>query len=358
MLSPKAISTAKRVLRTVVGLEPPPDKRIGALRRFAVSITLITVIGHFWLGFELSWAQITVLLSTSYGLELIMEVISAWATRKTPRFRGGVVKFVNFLLPAHISGLSIGLLIYPGDQLWPCVLVSTIAICSKQVFQAPVNGAMRHFMNPSNLAVAFLLTFYTWVGPAPMYQFTEYATGAFKWIIPGIMLGFGTLLNVRLTGRGPLVAAWLGGFLLQDVIRHVLVPSENTLLTPVAMMTGTAFVLFTNYMITDPGSTPSRPRNQMVFGFTAAMVYGALVLSHIVYGLFYCVVITCAIRGAVLWYAAWRKSSSRRPEPQESPSTVLVPAIADGEPALVMRNRKGEFVSGAAHAEEASYAIR
>jgi Na+-transporting NADH:ubiquinone oxidoreductase subunit NqrB len=241
------------------------------------------------------------------------------------------VKFVNFLLPAHISGLSIGLLIYPGDQLWPCVLVSTIAICSKQILQVPVNGTMRHFMNPSNLAVAFLLTFYTWVGPAPMYQFTEYAGGPFKWVIPGILLVFGTLINVRLTGRGPLVAAWLAGFLLQDAIRHVLVPSENALLTPVAMMTGTAFVLFTNFMITDPGSTPSRPRSQLVFGFTAAMVYGALVLSHIVYGLFYCVVITCAIRGAVLWYAAWRKSSSQRPALRQSPSTALVPAIVDGE---------------------------
>ena len=35
----------------------PADPRVSALRRFAVSITALTIIGQFWLGFEQSWAQ-------------------------------------------------------------------------------------------------------------------------------------------------------------------------------------------------------------------------------------------------------------------------------------------------------------
>lgn len=329
MPSRKIMAGVKRAARTLAGLEPPPDKRIGALRRFAVSISIFTIIGHLWLGFEVSWEQVAVLLITSYGLELIMEAISALAAGKSPRFWGGAVPFVNFMLPAHISALSIGMLIFPGDRLWPFVLAATIAICSKHILTAPVRGVRRHFMNPSNLGVAAVLTLYPWVGPAPAYQFTEYAGGPVKWIVPGVMFGFGTLLNVRLTGRGPLIAGWVIGFALQGFGRHFLVPAENGLLTPVGMMTGAAFILFTNYMITDPGSTPSRPRNQMVFGFTSAMAYGSLVLFHIVYGLFYCIVITCALRGALLWYLSWRASwTSRRAGQRDVVATAPVPVVA------------------------------
>jgi hypothetical protein len=53
-------------------------------------------------------------------------------------------------------------------------------------------------------------------------------------------------------------------------------------------------------MITDPGTTPSRPRNQVVFGATAAAVYGLLVQMHIAFGLFFALVITCILRAALL----------------------------------------------------------
>jgi hypothetical protein len=55
-------------------------------------------------------------------------------------------------------------------------------------------------------------------------------------------------------------------------------------------MSGVAFVLFTNYMITDPGTTPMNP------------------------------VIVCACRGLGLWAAyLWKQGGERRP------SAVAVP---------------------------------
>src|SRR6266487_4190492 len=70
-----------------------------------------------------------------------------------------------------------------------------------------------------------------------------------------------------------------------------------------AVMTGVAFVLFTNYMISDPGTTPSKPRYQFMFGGTVAMTYGVLMVFNVVYTLFFATAITCGIRGAGWWGA-------------------------------------------------------
>jgi hypothetical protein len=66
-------------------------------------------------------------------------------------------------------------------------------------------------------------------------------------------------------------------------------------------MTGVAFVLYTNYMVTDPGTTPSKPGSQFAFGAGVAITYGALTAAHVAYGLFFATALVCLIRGAFLW---------------------------------------------------------
>jgi hypothetical protein len=92
-------------------------------------------------------------------------------------------------------------------------------------------------------------------------------------------------------------------------------------------MTGVAFVLYTNYMITDPGTTPSRPRNQVFFGLGVAASYGLLVELHIVFGMFFALVITCAVRGAVLVVLRWLRAGQPAPAAVRT-SVPVSPAIA------------------------------
>ena len=66
-------------------------------------------------------------------------------------------------------------------------------------------------------------------------------------------------------------------------------------------MTGVAFVLFTFYMVPDPGTTPTRPRDQVWFGAAVALTYGLLQALHVVYGLFFALAIVCCVRGGLLW---------------------------------------------------------
>jgi Na+-translocating ferredoxin:NAD+ oxidoreductase RnfD subunit len=66
------------------------------------------------------------------------------------------------------------------------------------------------------------------------------------------------------------------------------------------VMTGMTFVLYTFYMITDPGTTPVGIRSQIAFGLSVGLLYGVLVVSHVVFGMFFALTIVCLCRGMFL----------------------------------------------------------
>jgi enediyne biosynthesis protein E5 len=305
------------------GQKPPKDVRIAALRRFAISITAFNVLGYLWLGFEQPWLWPVMAVGTAYVTEFLVESVSARADRRTPGYRGrGLKGLADFLMPAHITGLAVNMLLYANEQAWLVVFAVAVAVGQKAILRAPVNGKMRHFMNPSNFGIVTALLLFRWVSIAPPYEFTENVGSATRWIIPAAILVSGTLLNAQLTKKlpliGGLVLAWAG----QAVLRSYLF---GTAWRPaVLMMTGTAFVLFVNYMVTDPGTTPVRRRDQVVFGMGVAAAYGVLMAFHIVYGLFFALVIVCAVRGAYHWGKALRRTVWRLDRAAVVPAQVPV----------------------------------
>jgi len=291
--------------------------RLGGLHRFAFAITLLNVLGHFWLGFETSWAHPLAALATGYSLELLLEWVDARSNARPLRFLGGgVMGFVNFFLSAHISALAVSMLLYPNQRLLPVVFATAVAIGGKAIFRITVDGRSRHFMNPSNLGIATTLILFPWVGIAPPYQFTESLLGVGNWILPAIIICSGTLINVKYTSRLVLLSAWLGGFVVQALLRHLLL--GNALLPSLSPMTGLAFLLFTFYMVTDPPTTPSSKKGQLAFGLSVAGTYGLLMAFHIVFGLFFSLVIVCGVRGTWIWLHTLQ--SQRQPSAQ--PATV------------------------------------
>src|SRR5438132_732510 len=121
-------------------------RRIGGLRRFAAAITVFNILGHTTFGFEQSWDQPLVSLATTYTCELFCEWIEARREGRRPRFLGGWHAFVDFLLPAHITGLAVAMLLYSSDRLLPIVLASAIAMASKNTLRLDVGGRPRHFL--------------------------------------------------------------------------------------------------------------------------------------------------------------------------------------------------------------------
>jgi len=272
---------------------------IPALRRFASAITVLNIAGHFFLGFEQSWAYPLVAIATTYTLEFLFEFCFCYLNKKKTKYSGGFVNMVDFLLPAHITGMATSMLLFANASLYPIVFASAVAICSKVIFRLNAGGRSRHFLNPSNTGIAVTLILFPWVGISPPYMFTENLYGIGDWILPGILVMAGTLLNRVFTGRITLIIAWVFGFFLQAFIRSLFF--DISFVAGLLPFTGVAFLLFTFYMISDPATTPQSKKGQIIFALSTAFFYGVLMMFHVVFGLFFALLITCSLRGLFIY---------------------------------------------------------
>lgn len=294
--------------------------RLAGLRRFAIAITLLNILGHTVFGFEQSWLYPFVSVGTAYTVELLLELIEASTHQRQPKFWGSFPKLVDFLLPAHITALAIAMLLYANERVYPIAFAAAVAIASKSLFQVSLQGKNRHFLNPSNFGITVTLLLFPWVGIAPPYQFTENLYGLADWLLPGLIVCTGTFLNARFTNRIPLLLAWVGGFALQAMIRSYWF--DTPVIAALLPMTGVAFVLFTFYMVTDPGTTPLATWSQLLFGGSVAILYGVLMVNHIVFGFFFALTFVCICRG--FWLGITNQLSVSEPK-----NTVFLPQTAN-----------------------------
>lgn len=287
-----------------------PKLRLFALWYFTCLMVVWNVLGHTVLGFEQSWATPVAAVLAAIAISMFLDWVDARAQNREVRFAGSRSDFLNFLPACLIPGFATAMLLYPNRRLWPVIFAVVLAIGSKVIFRAPVgNGRTQHIFNPSNFGVAATLILFPDVSFAPPYHFTENITGLWDWILPLIVLLTGVIIHGLFTGRLPLVAAWIGGFILQGIVRAELFGSP--FFVPLMPMTSAAFIIFTLYMIPDPATTPLEPKRQVLFGFSVAMAYAILQILHLVFGLFFALLVVCAIRGLALHVRDLR----RRPHP-------------------------------------------
>lgn len=271
------------------------SSRLGGLRRFAIAISVFNILGHTYFGFEQAYIAPFVGIGTAYIVEFLLEFISSRMNNRTPFYAGGFRNVIDFLLSAHITGLAVSMLTYANDRLWPVVFGTIVAVCSKAMFRIQVGKGSRHFLNPSNFGITVTLLCFPWVGISPPYHFTENLYGMGDWALPAFIIVSGSFLNTKFTHRIPLIVSWLVGFAGQAFIRHLIF--DSSFFAALLPMTGVAFILYTFYMVTDPATTPSSVKGQIVFGAGTAAVYGLLMVTHIVFGLFFALTIVCVLRG-------------------------------------------------------------
>jgi hypothetical protein len=309
------------------------DPRVLALRNFAISITIFNIAGYLYLGFEQPWLWPVLALATGYGLELLLETVAARTEGRSPRYlAGGFRGLAEYLYPAHITSLAVNMLLYVNDRLPMMLFAVMVAISGKWLLQTPIRGRLRHFMNPSNLGITVVLLLVPWASIAPPYHFNEHLYDAGDWLLPLLIIAAGTMLNAMLTKRMWLIGGWVAGFILQAVLRGVLF--DVAIPSALAVMSSVAFVLFTNYMIPDPGTTPLRPLSQLAFGGGTAALYGLFTGLHVAYGLFFALATVCLTRGVFLWSLEISQRARRReaglPPAAGSGPAPAVPATGDG----------------------------
>lgn len=305
------------------------EKRLGGLSRFAFAITVLNIVGHAFLGFEQSWLTPFVALAATYGTELTGETIEALVNGRPARYRGSPVNFIKFLLPAHISGLAVGMLLYAAENVAAVAFAGSVAMASKYIFRVTMGvdrsgrPVVRHVLNPSNFGITVTLLLFPTVGIAPPYQFTENTWGVVDWLLPFLIICTGSYLNIKATGRIPLIVAWVLAFAAQAIVRAAIhdMPVEGELLP----MTGFAFVLFTFYMITDPATSPASATSQVGFAIAVAAGYALLMELHIVFGLFYALTIVTTARGAWISLSGIRHGAAG-PSLAAGPTVAMTPA--------------------------------
>lgn len=325
---PAVPASPNGVVAPPAGIPPRVDKRdprYMALRNFALSMSIFNILGYTVLGFEQPWLWPILAVVVGYTAEIVIERVSATAYKRPPAYSGhGMWGMYTFLLPTHITALAANMLLYANDTFWPIAFAVLVAIGQKAVLQAPIAGRMRHYMNPSNFGITITLLAFGWVNVAPPYHFTENVTDVISILVPLVILTAGTVLNSMLTKKVPLILGWVGGFIIQALVRHWI--WDVSLWGALVPVTGVAFILFTNYMVTDPGTTPSAPRWQFMFGASVATVYGILMTFNIVYTMFFAVTIVCAVRG-LYWWGRWLTNRRREHglQPVAPPAAVELP---------------------------------
>jgi len=311
------------------------DPRNG-LRMSATMATVFTLFGHTVFGFEQPWAQLFVALGTGYAVAILFEWVDARVNGDVPGYAGGGFrKLVDFLLSAHMTAITLSFLLYFNQRLWIMALAVALAIGSKYVLRvrAP-NGRLQHFMNPSNFAIAVVLAAYQWTGVLP-WGFTVELSGVTDWIVPLIIVMLGMRLNLLFTGRLPTIAAWLATFIALAFCRAWF--KGTGVAAELIVLTGIPMVLFTFYMITDPQTSPSRLRSQILFGGAIAAAYSVLLMLHVNYTMFYSVTVVCAVRG--LWlYAMSLRAPSLAPSLRLEEELRLAPATTVRNPGALGRS--------------------
>lgn len=273
--------------------------RTFSLYYFSSLLLLWTLLGHTVLGFEQSWLQPFLAVFLACGTQVLLEWLDARATNRQPRYASGFGSSIVMLLPALITGLAIGMLLFAGGQIMPIVFASVLSIASKVIFRAPIGNSTQHIFNPSNFGITATLLLFPWVAVAPPYHFTGHVTGFWNWFIPSLILLTGIFLHARSTYRLPLILSWIIGFICQGMLRHFLY--GVTWFVQLLPMTSAGFIVFTLYMIPDPATTPIKTRWQILFGFSVAATYGLLVALHVPYGLFLALTAISTVRGIGLY---------------------------------------------------------
>jgi Na+-translocating ferredoxin:NAD+ oxidoreductase RnfD subunit len=174
-------------------------------------------------------------------------------------------------------------------------------------------------MNPSNFGIVVVLALYQWTGALP-WGFSINLHRSLDWIVPLGIVALGMRLNLLFTGRIPTIGAWLVTFVTLGALRAWL--QDSAVVAELVVLTGIPMVIFTFYMITDPQTSPSRVRNQLLFGGGIAFAYSLLLMMHIQYTMFYSVTVACVTRGLWLYAASLRAPSAR---PADVP--VAVPGL-------------------------------
>ncbi|HLK57190.1 MAG TPA: RnfABCDGE type electron transport complex subunit D [Chthonomonadaceae bacterium] len=239
----------------------PQSKKFTFDQRYIppIFITLILVVGQITFGVLESIPYTLAAIAASILMEMALGML--------------FYKKIPHLASAYISGISVGILIR-SPFWWPYILCSAIAITSKYLIR--VRG--RHIWNPSNLAIAVMLVIaYDSVAPLNIQWGNSHWAMLAIWVL-------GSIIIYRLK-RFHICATYVISFIAYALLRSLIIPHgagetfSTLFLREVAPITGPMYQLFIFFMITDPKTTVTTKKGQILVAFLIATMENILRLT-------------------------------------------------------------------------------
>ncbi|HUG41324.1 MAG TPA: hypothetical protein VMM12_12620, partial [Longimicrobiales bacterium] len=222
-------------------------------------ITLILVGAHWSYGVLRSYEAILLAIGCALATELVLGRV--------------LLGRLPFLASAYISGISIGILVH-SPMLWPYALGAVLSIMSKYVLR--VRG--RHLWNPSNFGICVLLFMAPFaVAPLSVQWGNDVWPMVVIWII-----GINAVWRVR---RAHITLSYIAAFFAFAFVRSLVI--DTSFITEIAPITGPMYQLFALFMVTDPKTTVSSRRGEIMVVVAVAFVEMLLRLGEVIYAPFY-----------------------------------------------------------------------
>lgn len=191
---------------------------------------------------------------------------------------------------AYITGISVGILVR-SPLYWPFALASLLSIASKFVLR--FRG--RHLWNPSNFGVCAVL----FLAPETTSVLSiQWGNNIWPMLVIWV-LGFFIVWRV---GRLHISATYVASFAVFGLLRSAI--TGNPWLATLAPITGPMYQLFIFFMVTDPKTTVSSRRGQILVVIAVAFVEMLLRLNEVIYAPFYALFL---VGPAALALELWRR---------------------------------------------------
>lgn len=254
--------------------------------RVAVAALLFSyiIIGITTLGFNRGPLQIISIVLSACLLDLVLHRL--------------LKKEWLFPFSALITGLSLSILVNYAHGMWIALIPVFFAISSKYLFT--VN--QRLVYNPSLFGIVVsLLIADNMISISPAYQWSGISSMAVVVVTAAILL---FVLRIK---RSALVISFLGFYMLALGLRAWLtqhhLPPETLI---IGSLTAPSFYLFTFFMITDPASSPSSKKGQVLMALGIVLIDLYLHTKETLSTLFYAGFIVYSVRFAWLHYKNYK----------------------------------------------------
>jgi len=250
-----------------------------------ILITCVLLVGQLTFGFLESYSRTALAIVVSVLVELILGRIF---TGKWPH-----------LASAYITGISVGILVR-SPAFWPYALCGAISITSKYVLRVK----NRHIWNPSNFGICVMLFLASYAVAGLSIQW-----GNYLWPM-AVIWALGSVTIWRLK-RFHICVTYVVSFIVFAIIRSFI--TGHAWQAEVAPLTGPMYQLFVFFMITDPKTTVSSRRGQIVVAFLVALVEMLFRLDQVVWAPFYALFLVGP--AALLIEMWWTSRRSPRVDP-------------------------------------------